>query len=176
MVVLFRPISTLWGSVFDKNFVSFCKKIDAISELRYVSVFDVVQIEFMLRILTSTLNKIKDNRVKRFNKFVNRKTKHKLLISEYQKAKINQHIQGQNWGVGGGGLSPLRDSTPWRPKGSLFWTIFRHPFFLTDPTILLRAPLAPIYTNLWMERAPKKCNFLSKFSQKAYKRLFWPFF
>ena len=60
--------------------------------------------------------------------------------------------------------SPLRDSTPFRPKGSPFDTFSESPFWLTDPKIFLKAPLAPIYTNFEGKRAPKKnAIFLSTF-------------
>ena len=48
---------------------------------------------------------------------------------------------------------------------------------VTDPSIFLKAPLAPIYTNFEGERAPKKRNFFNEnFSKSAQKPLFRPVF
>ena len=79
---------------------------------------------------------------------------------------------------GRGRTSPyLRDSTPCRPKGSLpLCTILRYPYLVTDPKKFLKAPWAPIYTNLRGERAPKKnAIFWSKFSKKCLKTPFVQF-
>ena len=92
---------------------------------------------------------------------------------------IHGHTKHVNWGadlggdLGGGGL---KDSTTCRSKGSpfvLFWDIH---FWLTDPKIFLKAPLAPIYTNFKGERAPKKCNFLVKVFQKVSNKTFFVLF
>ena len=69
-------------------------------------------------------------------------------------------------GFRGGRFLFLRYSTPCRPKRSLFWYFLRN-LFLADPKIFLKAPLAPIYTNLEGERAPKKRDFFVKTSQKV---------
>ena len=62
---------------------------------------------------------------------------------------------------------------PADPKGPPFDTFSVIHFWPTDPKILLKAPLAPIYTNFEGERAPKKTRFFCQsFSKSAQKRLF----
>ena len=81
----------------------------------------------------------------------------------------------RGWGGGGGGggrLSPLRDSTPCRPKGPPFDTFSDIYFWPTDPKIFLKEPLAQIYTNFEGERAPKKRDFFVKISQKVPRKFF----
>ena len=76
---------------------------------------------------------------------------------------------------GGGGRTPPSSGIrpPADPKGPPFDTFSEIHFCPTDPKIFLKAPLAPIYTNLEGERAPKKNEiFLSKFFKKCPKRLF----
>ena len=68
--------------------------------------------------------------------------------------------------------SPSGIRPPADPKGPPFDTFSEIHFWLTDPKIFLKAPLAPIYTNFEGERAPKKRNF----SKSAQKRLFRLFF
>ena len=51
-------------------------------------------------------------------------------------------------GAWGADASPLRDSTPSRPKGSPLCTILRNPYLMMDPKKLLKALLAPLCTNL----------------------------
>ena len=66
---------------------------------------------------------------------------------------------------------------PADPKGPPFDTFSVIHFWPTDPKILLKAPLAPIYTNFEGERAPKKTRFFVKVFQKVPKNgFFWLFF
>ena len=51
-------------------------------------------------------------------------------------------------GAWGADASPLRDSTPSRPKGSPLCTILRNPYLMMDPKKFLKALLAPLCTNL----------------------------
>ena len=81
----------------------------------------------------------------------------------------------RGWGGGGGyggRPSPLRDSTPCRPKGPPFDTFSDIYFWPTDPKIFLKEPLAQIYTNFEGERAPKKRDFFVKISQKVPRKFF----
>ena len=62
-----------------------------------------------------------------------------------------------------------------RPKGSPFVLLWDIHFWLTDPKIFPKAPLAQYILILRGEGAPKKnSNFWSKFSRKCLKTLFWP--
>ena len=84
-------------------------------------------------------------------------------------------MEGGGGGYGGGrwrtppsGIRPPAD-----PRGPPFDTFSEIHFCPTDPKIFLKAPLAPINTNVEGERAPKKCNFFCQNVLKsAQKRLF----
>ena len=85
--------------------------------------------------------------------------------------------KGRIWGGGGGGVwtppFPSGIRPPADPKGRPFDTFSEIHFWPTDPKIFLKAPLAPIYTNLEGERAPKKTQFfLSKVFKKRPKTAF----
>ena len=68
------------------------------------------------------------------------------------------------------GFDPPAD--PKSPPFVLFWDIH---FWLTDPKIFLKAPLATIYTHY--KRAEKTGFFGKHFpKKKAQKRHFWPIF
>ena len=80
---------------------------------------------------------------------------------------------GFRGGGGGGGRALSGIPPPADPKGPPFDTFLEIHFWLTDPKIFLKAPLAPIYTNFEGERAPKKTRFFCQiFSKSAQKRLF----
>ena len=68
--------------------------------------------------------------------------------------------------------SPSGMRPPADPMGPPFELIRDIHFWLTDPKIFLKAPLAPIYTNSKGDRAPKKRNFLVKIFQKKHKNAF----
>ena len=74
--------------------------------------------------------------------------------------KQNLMIGGRG-GFRGGGRPPPPPGIqpPTDPKGPSFDTFAEIHFWLTDPKIFLKAPLAPIYTNFEGERAPKKRLF-----------------
>ena len=73
----------------------------------------------------------------------------------------------------GGWTLPLGIRPPADPKGPTFDTFSEIHFWPTDPKIFLKAPLAPIYTNVEGECAPKKTHFfLSKFFKKCPKTAF----
>ena len=76
---------------------------------------------------------------------------------------------GFRGGGGGGGRPPPPSGIrpPADPKGPPFDTFSEIHFWWTDPKIFLKAPSAPIYTNLEGECAPKKTQF---FCQKFFKK------
>ena len=74
---------------------------------------------------------------------------------------------------GGGGVADAPPPPGFDPKGPPFDTFSEIFFWLTDPKIFLKAPLAPIYTKFEGERAPKKTRFFCQnLSKSAQKRLF----
>ena len=59
-------------------------------------------------------------------------------------------------GQGADAFFPSGIGPPADPKGPPFDTFEEIPFWPTDPKHFLKAPLAPVYTNLEGEHAPKK--------------------
>ena len=56
-------------------------------------------------------------------------------------------------------------------KGSPLCTILRYPFLVTDPKVFLKAPLAPIYTNIeGGARAEKNAVFQPVYSKLCLRR------
>ena len=74
---------------------------------------------------------------------------------------------------GGGGFLLLQGFDP-LPTQRVFPSSYFETsiFWLTDPKVFLKAPLAPKYINFEGERAPKKRNFLVKIFQKVPKKTF----
>ena len=79
-------------------------------------------------------------------------------------------------GGGGGGDCPsFQGFDPLPNQRVPLCTVLRYPFWMINPKIFQRTPLAPIYT--YFEGDPKKRNFLVNFfSIKCLKRLFRPVF
>ena len=81
--------------------------------------------------------------------------------------------QGRIKGGGGGGGG----SISCRPKGSPCELFSDIQFWLTDPKIFLKAPLALMYTHFkGRARAKKKRNFFVKVFQEVPKNAFFGFF
>ena len=86
--------------------------------------------------------------------------------------------------LGGGGNAntppppppPSGIQSPCRHKGSPFYNVLRYQFVVTDPKIFLKAPLAPIYTNVDGGERPKKRDFLVKIFQKVPENVFFCLF
>ena len=69
-------------------------------------------------------------------------------------------------------VADLGDASPADPKGppfALFWDIH---FWITDPKIFLKLPLASIINNYEGEARAKKCNILVKMFEKGPEKLF----
>ena len=84
------------------------------------------------------------------------------------------YTRGGFRGGGGGGrlFFPPGIRPPAHPKGPpfvLFWDLH---FWLTDPTIFLKATLAPNYTKLRSAAPKKKTIFWSKFFKKCFETPF----
>ena len=74
---------------------------------------------------------------------------------------------------GGADAPPSGIRPPADPKGPPFDPFSEIHFWRTDPKIFLKAPSAPIYTNLRGSARQKKRNFFCQnFSKSAQKRLF----
>ena len=80
---------------------------------------------------------------------------------------------GADLGGGGGDAPPPQvfDPLPTQ-RVPPFDTFSEIHFCPTDPKIVLKAPLAPIYTNFEGERAPKKRDSFVKIFQKVSKNGF----
>ena len=86
-------------------------------------------------------------------------------------SKTFSDLQGR--GVSGRMFLPLRDSTPFRHKGSPLCTILRNPYLFENPKNYSKSPSASIYTNFeGGARAKKNAFFLIKIFQKVPKNAF----
>ena len=64
-------------------------------------------------------------------------------------------------GFKGGGIQPTAD------QNGPICTVLRYPFWLTDPKVFLKAPLAPIFTYFEEEARAKRHIFLITIFQKV---------
>ena len=75
-------------------------------------------------------------------------------------------------GFGEGADATLQGFYPLPTQRVTLGTILKYPFLAMGPKNFMRAPFAPVRTNLDGKRTPKNAIFWSKFSEKCLKTPF----